>query len=252
MDITLVTSEILLTILVFVRVSTFFILLPIINFIKLPVVIRIALSLALSFFLKLNFVESGSSISMNTQYIFMLIFEVVNGMSLAFGVFVAFATFQLAGRIIDFQMGLAVANQIDPITNAQAPLVGTLLFLVGSLVFILEGGISLIIKVLVLGLQTYPPGVIFGSISFEAMISAFGSMLSLSVVLIAPVIVTLFLVDIAMAFSARFMPQLNVFILSIPLKVAIGFCVLAMVITGMKPIMELVFNIVLTYWYGMF
>ena len=250
MDISVATNTILVTALVFIRISTFFLLLPVINFIKLPVVIRILLALAMSLFLKENFVDAGVKITTDYDFIVMIVSEVINGASLAFGVFIAFATFQFAGRIIDFQMGLAVANQIDPITNAQAPLVGTLLFLLGSLVFILEGGISIFIKVLALSLQTYPPGIMFSALSYEALVSSVGVMFSLSIVLISPVIVTLFLIDIAMAFSARFMTQMNVFILSLPLKVAVGFCVLAMVVTWMRPIMERIFNIMLTYWYG--
>lgn len=251
MDISIATSTILITVLVFVRISTFFILLPVINFIKLPVVIRILLALIMSLFLKINFVESGIKVETDYAFIGMIVSEVVNGASLAFGVFIAFATFQFAGRIIDFQMGLAVANQIDPITNAQAPLVGTLLFLLGSLVFILEGGISVFIKVLALSLQTYPPGILFSGLSYEAVVSSVGMMFSLSIVLISPIIVTLFLIDIAMAFSARFMPQMNVFILSLPLKVAVGFCVLAMMVTWMKPVMERIFDIMMTYWFGL-
>lgn len=251
MDISIATDAMLVTVLVFVRISTFFVLLPVINFIKLPVVIRILLALIMSLFLKVNFVEAGIKIETDYAFIGMIVNEVINGASLAFGVFIAFATFQFAGRVIDFQMGLAVANQIDPITHAQSPLVGTLLFLLGSLVFILEGGISIFVKVLALSLQTYPPGVFFSALSYEAIVTSVGVMFSLSIVLISPIIVTLFLIDIAMAFSARFMPQMNVFILSLPLKVAVGFCVLAMVVTWMKPIMERIFNIMMTYWYGL-
>ena len=53
--------------------------------------------------------------------------EAVVGMALAFGVFAAFAAFQLAGRILDMQLGFGVATLIDPSTRTHAPLLGTIL-----------------------------------------------------------------------------------------------------------------------------
>ena len=46
--------------------------------------------------------------------------EVFVGAVLAFGVFCAFAAFQLGGQLLDFQMGFGVANVIDPATSAPA------------------------------------------------------------------------------------------------------------------------------------
>lgn len=252
MDIVVHTSSLLFTILVFVRISAFFLLIPVINFIRLPVVVRISLAVALSVFLKTFVISEGSpDLVPDYRYLMNVMIEVVNGAALAFGMFAAFATFQLAGRIIDFQMGLAVANQVDPITNAPSPLVGTVLFLLGSIVFILAGGMEVVLKVLVLSFESFPPGQSIETLSLSSVSDSFGLMFSVSVILIAPIIVTLFLIDIAMAFSARFMPQMNVFILSIPLKVAIGFSVLAMAVVWMNPVFEKVFDILFAYWYGL-
>ena len=43
---------------------------------------------------------------------------------------------QIAGSFIDFQMGFAVANVIDPQTGAQSPLVGQFLYTLALLLML--------------------------------------------------------------------------------------------------------------------
>src|SRR5262252_2115767 len=61
--------------------------------------------------------------------------EALLGALLAFGVLTAFAAFQLAGRLLDLQLGFGVATLIDPATRGHAPLLGTLLSMAGVALF---------------------------------------------------------------------------------------------------------------------
>lgn len=248
MNIAIAQEQILLLILIFVRISTFFVLLPIINFIKLPVVIRISLALALSLFIQSSLDFPFSYRELDAKYLYQIVLEISIGAMMAFGVFAVFSVFQFAGRILDFQMGLAVASQIDPISKAQSPMIGTILFYLGSIIFILEGGLHVVIKTLYKSFEWMPLNPDGYSIPIEAMIYLFGLVFSLALILAAPVIITLFLIDIALSFSARFMPQMNIFILSIPLKIYIGFVLLAMSVLWMRPILDRIYRTLFDYW----
>lgn len=248
MNVSVAQEQILVLILIFVRISAFFALLPIINFIKLPVVVRVLFAIALAVLIKYSLDIPPTFRELNAVYIFKIIIESSVGAMMAFGVLAVFSIFQLAGRILDFQMGLAVASQIDPISKAQSPMIGTLLFYLGSIVFILEGGLHVFVKTLYISFELIPLNRMEYQLPVEAMISLFGLVFSLAFILAAPVIVTLLLIDIALSFSARFMPQMNIFILSIPVKIYIGFILLAMSVLWMEPILERIYQALFDYW----
>lgn len=234
--------------LVFARVGTFIVFMPVINFIKLPPMIRVFLGLSLTICLMNIIHVSISNEYLQENYLNMMAVEVANGAALTTGALMAFSTFKLAGRIIDFQMGLSVANLIDPVTKSQTSIIGTVLYMLGSIIFILEGGFGIVLRVLAGSLTTNPVGGMDLISEPESLLVSFGMMYSLAIVLVAPVIVSLFMVDTIMAFSARFMPQMNIFIISIPAKIIIGIFCLSMSVRWMMPAIERLFEGLLDYW----
>jgi flagellar biosynthetic protein FliR len=76
----------------------------------------------------------------------------------------------------------------------------------------------------------------------------FALMFSLGVVLVSAAIVCLFLIDIGMGVASRVLPQANVFILSITVKIFAGLTVLALAILYMQPVMKKIFTQVFNYW----
>lgn len=248
MNILIAQEQILVLVLIFARISVFFTLLPIINFIKLPVVIRILLAVAFSVLIKYSLNFPLVHKDLNALYLFKVVKEASVGAIMAFGVLTVFSIFQLAGRILDFQMGLSVASQIDPISKAQSPMIGALLFYLGSIVFMLEGGLHVFVKVLFKSFEWVSLDQMGYALPVEAMIMLFGLVFSLALVLAAPIIITLFLIDIALSFSARFMPQMNIFILSIPVKIYIGFVLLAISVLWMSPMLQRIYQALFGYW----
>jgi flagellar biosynthesis protein FliR len=174
--------------------------------------------------------------------------EVVLGALLAFGLFTAFAAFQLAGRTMDLQMGFGVASLIDPATRTQSPLLGTLLNLIAVAVFFAVNGHHLLIRGLAFSLEHLPPGRPLGELNYAAVVAQFGGMFVFALALAAPVLIVLLLVDIAMAVVARTMPQVNVFIVSMPLKIIVGLFVLIASMHFMGPLMMRIFEALFDYW----
>ena len=174
--------------------------------------------------------------------------ELVLGALLAFGLFTAFAAFQLAGRVMDLQMGFGVATLIDPATRTQSPLLGTALNLIAVAVFFAIDGHHLLIRGLAFSLSHLPPGMPMPAFEPAAVVAQFGGMFIYAVALAAPVMIVLLMVDIAMAVLARTMPQVNVFIVSLPLKVMVGLLVLVASMRVMGPLMTRIFEKLFQYW----
>lgn len=174
--------------------------------------------------------------------------ELALGAMLAFGLFTAFAVFQLAGRMMDLQMGFGIASLIDPATRTQSSLLGTLLNLTAIAVFFAVNGHHLLIQGLAFSLAHLPPGRPLEELNYAAMVAQFGGMFVFALALAAPVLIVLLLVDVAMAVVARTMPQVNVFIVSMPLKIFVGLFVLATSMYFMGPLMARIFEALFNYW----
>jgi flagellar biosynthetic protein FliR len=85
-------------------------------------------------------------------------------------------------------------------------------------------------------------------VPIEAIVAQFGAVFAYGLTLVAPAVFALLLLDVALAIAARTMPQMNVFIVSMPLKVFVGLLVLAISSSYLLPAMQRVFESIPRYW----
>jgi flagellar biosynthesis protein FliR len=158
--------------------------------------------------------------------------ELLVGFSIGLGATLIFAGVQLAGEIADIQMGLGMANIIDPITNNQISVMGQYYFLVATLVFIVADGHYILIKGIVDSFGVVPLGQAHLNVALGTkMMSLFSQMFFIAFRVGAPVIGALFITNMALGVVARTVPQMNVFIVGMPLNLAVGFLITAVSMT---------------------
>lgn len=174
--------------------------------------------------------------------------ELVVGGTLAFGVFAAFGAFSLAGKILDVQSGFGIGTVYDPVTRAGAPLFATMLNMLGAVMFFAMDGHHAFLRGLAFSLEQVPPGTGFGAMPVDAVVRQFGLMFSLGVSLIIPVMLILLLTETALAFVSRVLPQMNVFVVGVPVKIVVGTAVLALTVGTMGPSMGRVYASIFDYW----
>lgn len=244
-DITMITAALLVA----TRVSPLFLLTPLFAITRVPARARVLFVLALSAVLTAGIgvvpIEPPATLS---GLMHAMVNELILGMILAFGLFTAFGAFLFGGRIIDFQMGFGVANLIDPATQSQAPMLGTVLNLMAVMTFFLLDGHHLLIRGLVYSLQKIPPGSSLHEVDVQAIIAQFGVMFVYGLAVVAPVVAVLLMLDVGMAVAARTMPQVNMFIVGFPLKIFMGLLVLALSLNYMGPLLEKIYASIFVYW----
>jgi flagellar biosynthetic protein FliR len=140
----------------------------------------------------------------------------------------AFGALYLAGRTIDIQAGFGLAVLIDPTTQSQLPLVGTLFaYAAGAVFFAFDGHIELL-RFLSATLDAVPLGHWAMPHSIER-VTAFMALTCLTAFGIAGAsIVTLFLIDMAIALLSRTVPQMNVLVFGFQVKTVALLLVLPM------------------------
>lgn len=230
------------------RVAVVLLLTPLTTFASVPLRFRVLFVLGLSALLvsALELPSPGRIPSLTTLAA-AAVGELLLGGVLSFGLVAGFAAFQLAGRVIDVQLGFGVAALIDPTTKVQTPLLGTFLYMTAVVAFFAIDGHHLVIRALSYSLERIPPGARFSGMELDAVTMQFGTMFSLAIAIAAPVVFVLLLVDAALAVMARSMPQMNVFFISLPLKIAIGLVTLALALGYLGPVSTKVFESMFGY-----
>ncbi len=235
------------------RVGAVVLMTPVFNFINLPLRIRALLVLALSAVLvtSLDLRLPEAALRSPAGLATAAAGELAIGSVLAFALFATFGAFQLAGKILDVQLGFGVAGLIDPGTNVAAPLLGMLLNLADVITFFLIGGHELLIRGLAFSLTQLQPGSPLHTLSLPAVVAQFGALFISAAAIAAPVMIVVLLVDIAMAMISRTLPQMNILFVGLPLKILIGLTVLAVALDFFGPLYSAVFAQLFSAWQAM-
>ena len=248
MIITLDPSGIMAFMLVSLRLAVVMFATPLDAFGKVPAHVRLFWTLGFGFLLASGMDISAVAIDSLVQLAMAALHEVVIGLVLAFGLYTAFGAFQLAGRLVDFQAGFGAATLFDPATNEQNPLIGTLLVMLAAVLFFTTEMHHLMLKGIQFSFEMRPVGSPVLALALPELVQQFGSMFTLGVMLAAPVIGILMLVDAGVAIMAKTMPQMNVYFLFLPLKALLCLLALAWILPMLRPLMLVVMNGSYEFW----
>jgi flagellar biosynthesis protein FliR len=210
--------------LVFLRVGAILMSIPIFDSRGIPFLFKMALAFATAIvlfpLLKLDVVPVTSdlfTLGISAAG------EIFLGLAIGFSVKLIFAGIQLAGQLAGYQMGLAIANVMDPATSEQVPLLAQFNNLIGLLVFLSINAHYWFIKALTESFRLVPPLTVnFGNSLMEQFTRLSGNMFVIALQVGAPVIAAMLLTSVAFGLVARTVPQMNVFIVAMPLKIGVG------------------------------
>jgi flagellar biosynthetic protein FliR len=159
------------------------------------------------------------------------------GLSIGFFVRLLFAMVSAAGELVSMQSGLSFARSMDPTLAVSATVVEQFQSLLTTLIFLGIDGHHIVLKGLARSLREVPPGsIVIRPALFQYMVESTGGLFAASLKICAPVVVTLFLVDLAMGILARLIPQVNVFIEGASIKVLLVMVVFAVSLNLIVPV----------------
>ena len=242
------TGALLAVLLVSIRVAVLFFATPMDALSQLPVHIRLFLVLTLSVVLtQLLDIKPVTGVVDAVTLAVAAINELVLGTLMAFGLHAAFASFMVAGKLIDFQSGFGSAEILNPAAGTSSPMTGMVLSLMAMLFFFLSNAHHLLLKGIAWSLVKVPPGQPLTSLNVDAVIQQFGAMFMYGLVIAAPIVGVLLLLDTTTAVMGKSMPQMNVYFLFLPLKIGVALVMSALAVRFMSPVIEKVFLISFTY-----
>jgi type III secretion protein T len=159
--------------------------------------------------------------------------EVIIGLMLGFPIATLFWGVESIGFYIDNQRGAAMASSADPLTGSDATPLGILFTQAFTVYFMASGAFIMLLGAFYATYQVWPiPSFMpkMGAAGPAFYLHIMDQMMRMVIVLSAPIIVTMFLSEFALALISRFAPQLNVFFLAMPIKS--GIAVLMLIFYG--------------------
>ncbi|MDD4802268.1 MAG: flagellar biosynthetic protein FliR [Syntrophomonas sp.] len=209
---------------VFGRLTGLFISAPIFSNRQMPGRIKILIIILLAGVMT-SFVPITSVVVLDNPAYFIaaLIMEIFVGYCMGFLAYLIFSAIQLAGQLMDTQMGFGIVNVLDPESGTQIPLMGNFCYLLALLIYLVLDGHHYLLNAIIRSYQIIPVmGANLGSDFVELFMDVTVYMFVIAVQIAAPIIITLMITNVAMGFIARTVPQMNVFIVGLPLNIMAG------------------------------
>ncbi|GAE29261.1 flagellar biosynthetic protein FliR [Halalkalibacter hemicellulosilyticus] len=230
--------------LILVRILAFFAILPIYAHHSLPNTFKIGLACFLAWVMV--FTLENPVVVIDGTYFLLVMKEALVGLMVGLIASIIMYAIHVAGGFIDYSMGFMIANVVDPQTGAQTPLTGSFLYAFAILFMLLMNGHHLLLDGIFFSYQFVPIDQLFLPFSQENIIQyvviTFNSMFIIAFQMAFPIVGSLFLVDVGLGMVSRAVPQMNVFVVGLPLKITVGLLLLTVYVSVFFIIVQQLFE----------
>jgi len=233
--------------LIMVRVIAFMVFLPILSGMGIPMQARLFTAFVISIA-----IFSSGLVTTATYYdtvvglVMLLIVEFLAGAFMGFVLSFIMNVLLFAGQLIDFSMGFAMVNVLDPIQQIQVPVMGNLLFMLVSALLVVNGGVHEFLRLFFIAYELVPIGSAFiignDELAYFIVFSFVGFVI-LAIMVAMPIIGSMFIINVCLGIMVKAVPSMNVFVVGMPLKILVGLIIIFIVVLpGMGFIYDMVFD----------
>lgn len=212
--------------LIFVRVLAFFLAVPVISSQNIFMQGRIFLALCVSVALFMSgLVTTVYLVDTTVGYVYLILVEFLVGAAMGYAVFAVFNLIFFAGQLMDFQIGLMMVNVLDPMTQIQVPLTGNLFYFSMMALVVVTGGLHAFFMAFFYSYTALPIGtaVVIGNMNLAwYMVYILVESTILAVRISMPIVGTMMVINVALGIMVKTVPQMNIFVVGLPLKLLVG------------------------------
>jgi flagellar biosynthetic protein FliR len=206
---------------------------------NIPGIVKVGLSLGIALNAAYNldgvWLEDYSAIELMLS----MIKEFAVGYAMGFVVQLFLSIFHIGGELIDLQMGVSMGSMYDPTTNSQISINGNMITIMYTLLFFITNSHITLLAIAIKSFQVIPVG--FTPINREIgiyVVELFGYILVYAIQLALPVIITEIIVEAAVGILMRVVPNINVFVVNLQIKLGVGIIVIMTIIPVLVKYLE--------------
>ncbi len=238
------------------RLIGLFVLMPIISSKGFPRVGKIGFIFYISMLIFTAKFDENLNVEYANSFIgfaIVIIQEFMIGYILGFSVYFLTSSIYFAGQLVDFQLGYSMVSIFDPISQMQLPISGNIMSLMVSSMMIITGALNVFLDAVFYSYDKIPIGMVdftqFNTVMqilTNAMVFFFDFGLRISI----PIVGTILIIDIALGLLVKASPQMNVFVVGMPIKVLIGLVLFYAIMPMMIDVYAELFNYSAQMFYG--
>ena len=239
-----ITANLDYFILMFLRVSALIISSPIFGRKNVPNMLKIAFCVLITYVI-FSANPLGTAVSYNgvIDFALLCIKELLFGLVMGFVTTLFFSLVQTAGQVMDMQMGFGMVSVFDVQSNISVPVTGNMLNVILLIAFFGVNGHLKLIYIVRATFSHIPAGQValnaaIGLVALEVFVLAF--LLAINVAM--PLIASGMLGEVVLGFIVRAIPQMNVFVVGIPLKMFLGFLILLLILPVFVAFTDVIFR----------
>ena len=174
-----------------------------------------------------------------TEFAVMALKELFFGFVLGFGFQLAVMVIRYGTAIIDFTMGLSMAQVYDPTSNNQSTVSSQLYFAFMMLVFMVKDGHLRFMQIIFGSADTIPFGQVTLNLQLpQYIISFFCQCIIMGVQFAMPIIIIEMLIEVSVGLLMRVVPQINIFAVNFQIKIIVGLLMLLILFAPMSDMMD--------------
>ncbi|MCQ4087203.1 flagellar biosynthetic protein FliR [Saccharibacillus sp. JS10] len=233
--------------LMFCRITSFFVVAPLISSRNVPTRFKVGLGTIVAILVYLSF-GTNQTAAFDGTYVLLIMREILIGLMLGYVANLILTAIQIAGAILDIQIGFGMATVFDPTTGAVTPLTGQFKYMIAMLLFLSMNGHHRLLDAIVYSYNWVPIDnrlfveIYNGSLT-EFFLKAFASTMVIAFQMAAPIVVALFLTDVGLGFLAKTAPQFNIFVIGIPIKIIVGLMLLLLLMPSLTYVFDNLFSL---------
>lgn len=206
---------------IFIRIITFLASLNVIFPSGTPNTFKVGFSILISIIISFTVDIDTSTVNM-FDLIYGATMETMTGLVLGYMTSLCFNSLKLCGSLIDQQLGLAMANIYDPNSKEQTTLIQNLMYWMGIVIFFYINGHHELIKGIEKSFQLIGIGENILINNFDYIVHVFVQYFVIGFKIAVPIILALIITELIMGLISRSVPQLNVMVIGMPLKILVG------------------------------
>lgn len=178
-----------------------------------------------------------------TSYVILIGKELLVGLMLGFISYLLFSSIYVAGQLIDMRMGFGMVNVFDPISNVQIPVTADFYIIFATLFMLVTDSHHILISAVFESFEILPIGeAYFNGDILKQVVEMFTTIFIIGFKIAAPITVAILITDMALGIISRAMPQMNVFMLGMPVKIILGCVIILITIGAFKGIVYVIMD----------
>lgn len=239
-----------LFLLILVRMSSLFVITPVFAGRNLPSYLKIAFAFFCSVILTTLLKDVDIEYINFYGYAGLILREFAIGIILGYTSNLVFSALYIAGQIIDTQIGFGMVNVLDPMHDSQVPLTGNFMYIITLVFFMLINGHHILLSALFKSYKVLPiNSFAFNDVLFNNLLNIFCETFAIGFKISIPILAASLLTEVAMGILAKTVPQMNVFVIGMPLKVGVGLLTFMAMLPMLLKTMNVTFDRMYDYIY---